>query len=82
MHACNDWKSIKISADIGAIKSHFLLYVGDPSNPDFFNPECEDVDKSQVAPLLQAAFDAVPFQAADGEWPDLPERPETIWNDD
>lgn len=78
MHACNDWKSIKISADIGAIKSHFLLYVGDPTNPDFYDPQADTSDKSKIAPLLQAAFDTVPFQAADGEWPYLPERPETI----
>ena len=74
---CNDWKSIRISTDIAAIKSHFLLYVGDPTNPDFYDPQADYSDKSKVAPLLQAAFETVPFRAEDGQWPDLPERPET-----
>lgn len=73
----DNWKSIKISPDIEAIKSHFRLYVGDASNPDFYDPQSEYSDKSKVAPLLQAAFASVPVRAEDGLWPDLPERPET-----
>jgi len=77
---CNNWLSVKISSHIGAIKSHFYSRVGDPTDPDFYNPAAQ-TGIAHVAPRLQAAFETLPYLASDGQWPELPVRPDTVWID-
>ena len=72
------WSTIRTSTSIAAIKRHFLEVVGSVHDEWRYTASDEPVDKSQVAPALQAAFEQVPTLAEDGQWPALPARPETV----
>lgn len=75
--AINNWATIKSSAYSADLLDHLLkrVYSVYDDFDDQFDP---DRSKGHIASALQATLESVPPMARDGQWPNLPNRPEAV----
>lgn len=75
--ALSKWQTIKSSAYSADLLDHILerVYSVDDPFEAQFDP---DRSKGHIASALQAALESAPPMARDGQWPNLPNRPEVV----